>query len=147
MTELIDDLKDAGVTDREIMPQTEFYGIYRGTVEDVDDPEYRGRVRCRIEGVHDFESGKLPTDILPWAESGMSSGGASNQGDFNVPYHADIQDGDTVWIMFNRGNPDMPVYVGTFWGARPPTHEDPECPDEAWLVHDTDDVSSGVRKE
>lgn len=51
-------------------PKFTFNGIYRGLVEDNDDPLDAGRVKVRIFGIHDTE--KTPIDKLPWAYPALS---------------------------------------------------------------------------
>lgn len=88
------------------------YGMYRGRVENVKDPQLRGRIQVRILLQHptpenDWWDG-IPSEDLPWAEPCMSDGGGRWVGDFNIPYHV----GDFVWIMFEGGDPDYPVWMG-----------------------------------
>lgn len=87
-----------------------FLALYEGIVEDVSDPLNLGRVRARIAGIHDTEKTDIvavvsPTEDLPWAFPCFVPG------TFIVP-----QVGDAVWIMFRQGNPDYPVYLGTWYG-------------------------------
>jgi uncharacterized protein involved in type VI secretion and phage assembly len=80
-----------------------FWGKYRGTVSDATDPMREGRVRARVPDVlGDQESG--------WALPCHPVGG-SQTGFFGVP-----KVGAGVWIEFEHGNPDYPVWSGC-WRA------------------------------
>lgn len=83
-------------------------GLFRGFIEDVNDPEMRKRVKVRVIGVHPDE---LDAEYLPWAEvMGVS---ASLAGDF-FPWSKD----DRVWVQFEGGDRRLPVVTGS-WVARP----------------------------
>jgi uncharacterized protein involved in type VI secretion and phage assembly len=79
-----------------------FYGKYRGTVSDDQDPRDQGRVRARVpEVLGDEESGwALP--CAPYAGDGV--------GFFTVP-----QPGAQVWVEFEAGDPSRPVWSGCWW--------------------------------
>ena len=79
-----------------------FYGKYRGIVTDNQDPLMMGRVRARVPDVMgDQESG--------WAMPCAPFGG-SNTGFFALP-----PSGAGVWIEFEHGDPDYPIWTGCFW--------------------------------
>jgi uncharacterized protein involved in type VI secretion and phage assembly len=85
------------------MPQT-FFGKYRGTVTDINDPLMTGRVRAKVPDVMgDLESG--------WAMPCAPFGG-SGMGFFALP-----QVGAGVWIEFEHGDPDFPIWSGCWWGS------------------------------
>jgi uncharacterized protein involved in type VI secretion and phage assembly len=79
-----------------------FYGRYRGVVTDNQDPLFLGRIRAKVQDVlGDNESGwALPS--LPYAGKGV--------GLFLVPPTDAL-----VWIEFEHGDPEYPVWVGCFW--------------------------------
>ena len=82
-----------------------FYGKYRAVVVDNSDPENRGRLRLRIPSV-------LGEDVVSgWALPCVPYGGMPDQGFFFIP-----ENDATVWVEFEAGNLDYPVWVGTFWG-------------------------------
>jgi len=83
---------------------TNFYGKYRGVVTDNQDPLMIGRIRARVPDVMgDLESGwAMP--CLPFAGSGM--------GFFALPT---VDAG--VWIEFEHGDPDYPIWSGCWWGS------------------------------
>jgi len=80
-----------------------FPGIYRGVVEDVNDPELRKRYRVRVVNVH---PAAVETQHLPWSELG---GGFGGQTFGDVPAYALD---DEVWVMFEAGNRRFPVIMG-----------------------------------
>jgi len=87
----------------------EFPHIYRGVVEDNNDPVKAGRVRARILGIHSDNINYVPTDTLPWAipatSIGLAGGGLRNIGSHKVP---DI--GSHVFCFFEAGDHNFPVY-------------------------------------
>lgn len=81
-----------------------FYGKFRGIVTDIQDPLMMGRVRARVPDVlGDLESG--------WAMPCAPFGGSST-GFFALPVV-----GAGVWIEFEHGNPDYPIWSGCWWGS------------------------------
>ena len=79
-----------------------FYGKYRGTVVNNIDPMQIGRIQAMVPDV----SGLLPTS---WATPCLPVTGVQN-GTFTVP-----PIGAGVWIEFEQGNPDRPIWVGGFY--------------------------------
>ena len=81
-----------------------FYGKYRGTVLNNVDPMQIGRIQAIVPDV----SGVVPTS---WAMPCVPVAGV-NTGFFTVP-----QVGSGVWVEFENGDPDYPVWVGGYWGS------------------------------
>ncbi len=81
-----------------------FYGKYRGTVVNNIDPMQIGRIQAIVPDV----SGVIPTS---WAMPCLPSAGI-NTGVFTVP-----QIGAGVWMEFEHGDPDYPIWVGGYWGS------------------------------
>lgn len=81
-----------------------YFGIYRGTVIDNIDPLNIGRIIASVPDV----SGIVPTTYampcIPIAGKQM--------GTYMVP-----QIGAGVWIQFEAGDPDRPVWSGGWWGS------------------------------
>lgn len=82
----------------------QFFGKYRGTVINNVDPMQMGRIQVMVPDV----SGLLPTS---WAMPCLPVAGI-NMGLFTVPMI-----GAGVWIEFEQGDPDFPVWVGCYWGS------------------------------
>jgi len=81
-----------------------FYGKYRGTVIENIDPLQIGRVLLQCPDV----LGETPSS---WAMPCVPATGIQS-GCFIVP---DI--GAQVWVEFEQGNPDYPIWTGGFWGS------------------------------
>ena len=82
-----------------------FFGKYRGTVINNVDPMQIGRIQAMVPdvaGPHADRAGRCPACRSP----------ASDMGVFTVP-----QIGAGVWIEFEQGDPDYPIWVGGFWGS------------------------------
>jgi uncharacterized protein involved in type VI secretion and phage assembly len=79
-----------------------FYGKYRGTVADNNDPTSRGRLQVSVPAVMGGAS--------VWAMPCVPYAGDS-VGFFALP---DV--GTGVWVEFEAGNPSYPIWVGCFWG-------------------------------
>lgn len=80
-----------------------FFGKYRGTVINNLDPMQIGRVMVMVPDV----SNVIPTS---WAMPCVPIAGKQS-GTFMVP-----QIGAGVWVEFEQGDPDYPIWVGGFWG-------------------------------
>jgi len=80
-----------------------YYGIYRGTVVNNVDPLQTGRILALVPDV----GGLLPSS---WALPSVPLAG-KQMGTFMMP-----QIGANVWIQFEAGDPDCPVWSGGFWG-------------------------------
>ena len=89
------------------MIEGRFYGKYRATVVENADPEKRGRLKLRVPSVLGNEV------VSAWALPCTPYGGAADQGFFFIP-EVDA----AVWVEFESGLLDYPIWVGTFW-AKP----------------------------
>ena len=81
-----------------------FYGKYRGVVLNNIDPMQQGRLQIQVPDV----SGLAPTS---WAMPCVPLAGLQN-GMVALPII-----GSGVWVEFEQGNPDYPIWVGCFWGS------------------------------
>ncbi len=85
-----------------------FQGKYRATVIQNIDPEQRGRLQLIIPDV----LGPIPST---WAEACVPLAGPTGppMGVYMVP-----PIGAGVWVEFERGDPNYPVWVGCRWGGQ-----------------------------
>ena len=91
-----------------------FYGKHRAFVADNADPENRGRLRLQIPDV-------LGNNVISgWALPCVPYGGSAGQGFFFIP-----ENNAGVWVEFEQGLLDYPVWVGTFWAKPGGTTEVP----------------------
>jgi hypothetical protein len=82
-----------------------YFGKYRGHVTDNADPDNRGRLRAAVPHL-------LGDEPLGWALPAFTYGGAPEQGFFVIP-----EVGADVWIEFERGNLDFPVWTGAWFAS------------------------------
>jgi uncharacterized protein involved in type VI secretion and phage assembly len=81
-----------------------YFGKYRGTVLNNIDPEQRGRIMAMVPDV---------SNVIPqtWAMPCLPVTGLQ-MGVFTVPVI-----GSAVWIEYEQGDPDHPIWVGGFYGS------------------------------
>src|ERR1043166_2593508 len=79
-----------------------FFGKFRGTVTDNQDPSSLGRIKAQVPDVlRDVDTGwALPA--LPYSGNGV--------GVYTVPAV-----GASVWIEFEAGDVSNPIWTGCFW--------------------------------
>jgi uncharacterized protein involved in type VI secretion and phage assembly len=78
-----------------------YFGKYRGTVSDNDDPESRGRIKVKVPAVLSaVEAWAMP--CVPYAGDGV--------GFYSLPAV-----GTGVWVEFEAGDPSFPIWTGCFW--------------------------------
>jgi uncharacterized protein involved in type VI secretion and phage assembly len=82
---------------------TKYYGKYRGTVVQNVDPEQRGRIQVLVPDVSNVVPSTWATACVPLAGKSM--------GTYLVP-----QMGSGVWIEYEQGDADFPIWTGCFWG-------------------------------
>jgi uncharacterized protein involved in type VI secretion and phage assembly len=100
-----------------------FYGKYRGIVTDNNDPNKLGRIKVKVQdALGDKESGwALPA--MPYAGDGV--------GLYLVPPVKAF-----VWVEFEHGDPDYPIWTGCFWGGSDRLPGSPVSPDVKVLKTD-----------
>ena len=81
-----------------------YFGKYRGQVEINLDPMMQGRVQVSCAAV-------LGDGQMSWAMP-CSPYGGSGVGFFMIP-----PVGANVWVEFEGGNIDYPIWSGCFWGV------------------------------
>jgi uncharacterized protein involved in type VI secretion and phage assembly len=81
-----------------------FLGKYRGTVVSNLDPKQIGRLQVIVPDVSNIS-------LTSWAMPSLPYGGI-NSGLFSIP-----SVGTGVWIEFEQGDSDYPIWVGTYFGS------------------------------
>ncbi|MBI2207271.1 MAG: baseplate assembly protein [Candidatus Rokubacteria bacterium] len=81
-----------------------FYGKYRGTVVENIDPLKLGRIQVMVPDVSSAALSSWALPCVPLAGKQM--------GVYVVP-----QRGAGVWVEFEQGDPDYPIWTGCFWGT------------------------------
>lgn len=81
-----------------------YYGKYRGNVTSNLDPMQRGRIQVQVKEVN----GYIPST---WVEPCLPFGGMQS-GMYVVP-----TPGSGVWVEFEKGDPDHPIWTGVFYGS------------------------------
>ena len=89
----------------------EFFGKYRGKITDNKDPLNLGRIQVQVSAVFGEGRNSWAMPCTPYAGNDI--------GLFMVP-----PVGTNVWVEFEGGDPDYPIWSGCFWG-------DQELPQQA----------------
>lgn len=87
------------------MSDARYYGKYRGIVYSVNDPSRCGRIICRVPSV--FDDDELSGWCTPCIPCAFDNGG-----DFFLP-----KVGDTVWVEFEEGKPNLPIWTGNWFSV------------------------------
>ncbi|BAY24877.1 Rhs element Vgr protein [Calothrix sp. NIES-2100] len=87
----------------EVASMEKFFGKYRGQVTNSQDPLNLGRIQVRVAAIYGegIENWALPA--TPYAGKDI--------GFFTVP-----PVGSNVWVEFEGGDTDYPIWSGCFWG-------------------------------
>lgn len=86
------------------MPEEKYYGKYRGSVLNNIDPLQKGRLLVQVPDVLGLSTSSWAMPCVPIAGPQM--------GIYVVPII-----GSGVWVEFEGGNPDYPIWTGGFWGS------------------------------
>lgn len=81
-----------------------YFGKYRAFVHSINDPQERGRIRVVCPRV-------LGDAVSNWCEPCMPLA-FDNGGDFALP-----KVGEAVWVEFEEGDPNKPIYTGGWWSS------------------------------
>lgn len=79
-----------------------FLGKFRATVSDNRDPLMKARLRVKAPDVYGDEESGWALPALPYTGNGV--------GLFLIP-----PTGASVWVEFEHGDPDYPIWAGGFW--------------------------------
>jgi type VI secretion system (T6SS) baseplate-like injector VgrG len=90
-----------------------YYGKYRGSVADNEDPLKLGRLLLEVPSL-------LGDQQLNWALPCFPFGGADQIGTYLIP-----PVGAAVWVEFEQGDLSYPIWTGTYWpgDTAPPATE------------------------
>lgn len=80
-----------------------YLGKFQGVVSRNEDPLHLGRVRARVPDVFGNEESGWALPAVPYA--------GKDVGFFMIP-PVDAN----VWIEFEHGDPEYPIWTGCFWG-------------------------------
>jgi uncharacterized protein involved in type VI secretion and phage assembly len=84
------------------MNDRKYWGKYRGVVTRNDDPQKRGRIQVRVPDALGDNDSTWALPCVPYA--------GSRVGLFLVPPQQAL-----VWIEFEQGDLDYPIWTGCFW--------------------------------
>lgn len=111
-----------------------YYGKYRGFVVDNEDPEQLGRLKVKVPSV-------LGNEIVTgWALPCTPYGGDVNQGMLFIP-----EVGAGVWVEFEEGDLEFPVWVGGFW-SKPDGESELPKPNDAENTEESEVQNPVTRK-
>ena len=96
-----------------------YYGKYRGIVVDNEDPAALGRLKLKVPSVLGNEV------VTGWATPCLPYGGSADLGFLFIPE----RDGG-VWVEFEEGDLEFPIWVGTFW-SKPDSENELPKPNDA----------------
>jgi uncharacterized protein involved in type VI secretion and phage assembly len=94
----LEQLQDA-LVDISHTQRRSFYGKYRATVTDNNDPNQSGCVKVQVPALFDDSETDWATPCVPYA--------TPDHGFFVMP-----EIGDTVWVEFEAGDPSRPIWTG-----------------------------------
>jgi uncharacterized protein involved in type VI secretion and phage assembly len=81
----------------------QFFGKYRATVLNNVDPQLQGRIQVQLADRYGLFPSTWALPAVPFAAKGTA-------GVVALP-----QLGSAVWVEFEAGDPDYPVWSGAFW--------------------------------
>lgn len=84
--------------------QQKHYGKYRGVVLNNVDPMQQGRLQVQVPDVTGVSPASWAMPCVPIA--GIQTGMVA----LPIP-------GSGVWVEFEQGDPDYPIWTGCFWGS------------------------------
>lgn len=104
--------------------RSHYFGKFRGTVSDNQDPTSRGRLKVKVPAV-------LGPDLEMWAMPCVPYAG-DQVGFYSLP-----PTGSGVWVEFEAGDPSYPIWTGCFWAD----HELPDSSGPNIKIWQTDSLT------
>jgi len=86
-----------------------FYGIYKARVIDNQDPDNLGKLKVHCEQVH----GDTYPDTWAWPVTPYAGAGFG--------FSAVPDKDELVWVAFDHGRPEFPIWLGGWWASGEPT--------------------------
>lgn len=86
----------------------QFFGKYRGKVVNNQDPQRLGRLQVSVPSVYGDVDNNWAAPCVPYA--------GSNVGIYFMP-----PIGANIWVEFEGGDVDYPIWSGCFWGEGIPS--------------------------
>jgi hypothetical protein len=86
----------------QLLARPQFYGKYRGVVTDISDPLEICRICARVPSVYGNSESSWALPCTPLANKKIALG-----------YLPSV--GSLVWIEFENGDPEFPVWTGFFY--------------------------------
>lgn len=80
-----------------------YFGKYRATVLNTTDPLLQGRIQVQLSDRYGLFPSTWALPAVPFAAKGSA-------GIIALP-----QLGSAVWVEFEAGDPDYPIWTGAFW--------------------------------
>lgn len=93
----------------------QYFGKYRGRAENNRDPFQKGRVQISVPDVLGDSTLSWAIPCVPYAGPGV--------GLFAIP-----PQGANLWVEFESGDPDRPIWSGCFWDPNDPNDSVPASP-------------------
>lgn len=93
-----------------------FYGVYRGVVANNEDPDNLGRLKLRVPQLLGVAITNWAWPVLPIGVSILNVGTPGTTAgvtDATVSVEP-IAPGSGVWVMFEGGDPNFPLWIGRF---------------------------------
>lgn len=104
--------------------ENQYPGLYRGEVANNIDPSGKGRVQIKVPSIFGDNALTWAMPCTPYAGDGV--------GHFFIP-----PNNAQLWIMFEGGKPETPVWMGCFWGTNDGVPASPAVPQMKVLKTDT----------
>jgi uncharacterized protein involved in type VI secretion and phage assembly len=105
-----------------------FYGKYRGTVANNIDPQQLGRLQVVVPQVMGSSRLSWALPCVPYAGPGV--------GYFFIP-----PVGARIWVEFEGGDPEFPIWVGGFWDQSSDIPASPPLAEKKIIKTDTATLS------